>query len=259
MTAVKGPSRERQSPPEHGLHVLGSDRLCHGYPQQTGTARHPAPSLPWSRGKTPLCSLLFHPVQLHAVQRVGVAVECEGGGKPPGPNHITHHRQIMPRSDKHVIKRSGGKDNYVHWKWNNKQVFLSCSNNCPLLYRVCVSSYGRVWYRPANQDPHKSKFHTLVYFLLVRNSILPDRLTDFSQLSCFCSSIKPFTQQAYPIQPAVTTAISSKILGDYFWKWSWKVNPKCRNKTLYNINIIYNFGIFTPVSVLLLVLIWHTV
>lgn len=80
VTAVKGPSRERQSPPEHGLHVLGSDRLCHGYPQQTGTARHPAPSLPWSRGKTPLCTLLFHPVQLHAVQRV-VVVECEGGGE----------------------------------------------------------------------------------------------------------------------------------------------------------------------------------
>lgn len=28
----------------------------------------------------------------------------------------------------------------------------------------------------------------------------------------FCSSIKPFTQQAYPIQPAVTTAISSENL-----------------------------------------------
>lgn len=27
-----------------------------------------------------------------------------------------------------------------------------------------------------------------------------------------CSSIKPFTQQAYPIQPAVTTAISSENL-----------------------------------------------
>lgn len=131
VTAIKGPSRERQSPPEHGLHVLGSDRLCHGYPQQTGTARHPAPSLPWSRGKTPLCSLLFHPVQLHAVQRVVVAVECEGGGKPPGPNHITHRRQIMPRSDKHVIKRSGGKDNYVHWKWNNRQVFRHVLTTAP--------------------------------------------------------------------------------------------------------------------------------
>lgn len=81
VIAVKGPSRERQSPPEHGLHVLGSDRLRHGYPQQTGTARHPAPSLPWSRGKTRLCSLLFHPVQLHAVQRVVAAVECVGGGE----------------------------------------------------------------------------------------------------------------------------------------------------------------------------------
>lgn len=27
-----------------------------------------------------------------------------------------------------------------------------------------------------------------------------------------CSSIKPFAQQAYPIQPAVTTAISSENL-----------------------------------------------
>lgn len=51
VTAVKGPSREGQSPPEHGLHVLSSDRLCHSYSQQARPARHPAPSLPWSRGK----------------------------------------------------------------------------------------------------------------------------------------------------------------------------------------------------------------
>lgn len=31
----------------------------------------------------------------------------------------------------------------------------------------------------------------------------------------FCSSIKPFTQQPYPIQPAVTTAISSETLPNY--------------------------------------------
>lgn len=30
-----------------------------------------------------------------------------------------------------------------------------------------------------------------------------------------CSSIKPFTQQPYPIQPAVTTAISSETLPNY--------------------------------------------
>lgn len=63
---LKGPSREGQSPPEHGLHVLGSDRLCHGYSQQARPARHPAPSLPWSRGKTLVgTTLLIHPVQLH--------------------------------------------------------------------------------------------------------------------------------------------------------------------------------------------------
>lgn len=72
VTAVKGPSSEGQSPPEHGLHVLGSDRLCHGYSQQARTARHPAPSLPWSRGKTLAGTpLLIHPVQLHPVQPRG--------------------------------------------------------------------------------------------------------------------------------------------------------------------------------------------
>lgn len=71
VTAVEGPSSERQSPPEHGLHVLGSDRLCHGYPQQARTARHPASSLPWSRGKTLFGTPLFHPVQLHPVQPWG--------------------------------------------------------------------------------------------------------------------------------------------------------------------------------------------
>lgn len=74
VTAVKGPSSEGQSPPEHGLHVLGSDRLCHGYSQQTRTARHPAPSLPWSRGKSLVGTpLLIHPVQLHPVQPWGQA------------------------------------------------------------------------------------------------------------------------------------------------------------------------------------------
>lgn len=53
VTAVKGPSSERQSAAEHGLHVLGSDRLCHGHPQQAGPARHPAPGLPQTRGKPP--------------------------------------------------------------------------------------------------------------------------------------------------------------------------------------------------------------
>lgn len=74
VTAVKGPSSEGQSPPEHGLHVLGSDRLCHGYSQQARTARHPAPSLPWSRGKSLVGTpLLIHPVQLHPVQPWGQA------------------------------------------------------------------------------------------------------------------------------------------------------------------------------------------
>lgn len=72
VTAVKGPSREGQSPPEHGLHVLSSDRLCHSYSQQARPARHPAPSLPWSRGRslagTPL---LIHPVQFHPWQPWG--------------------------------------------------------------------------------------------------------------------------------------------------------------------------------------------
>ncbi len=72
VTAVKGPSSEGQSPPEHGLHVLGSDRLCHCYSQQARTARHPAPSLPWSRGKTLADTpLLIHPVQLHPEQPKG--------------------------------------------------------------------------------------------------------------------------------------------------------------------------------------------
>lgn len=53
VTAVKGPSSERQSPAEHGLHVLRSDRLCHSHPQQAGPARHPAPGLPQTRGKPP--------------------------------------------------------------------------------------------------------------------------------------------------------------------------------------------------------------
>lgn len=72
VTAVKGPSSERQSSPEHGLHVLGSDCLCHGYSQQAWTARHPAPSLPGGRGKTLFGTpLLIHPVQLHPMQPCG--------------------------------------------------------------------------------------------------------------------------------------------------------------------------------------------
>lgn len=72
VTAVKGPSSERQSPSEHGLHVLGSDCLCHGYSQQARTARHPAPSLPGGRGKTLFgTTLLIHHVQLHPVQPWG--------------------------------------------------------------------------------------------------------------------------------------------------------------------------------------------
>lgn len=72
MTAVKGPSREGQSPPEHGLHVLGSDCFCHGYSQQAGPARHPAPSLSWSGGKSLVVApLLIHPVQFHPRQPRG--------------------------------------------------------------------------------------------------------------------------------------------------------------------------------------------
>lgn len=104
VTAVKGPSSERQSPPEHGLHVLGSDRLCHGYPQQARTARHPASSLPWSWGKALFCTPLFHPVQLHPVQH---------GGQPwTHPGQITLHttalhsrpNQISTRSKEVVVK-----------------------------------------------------------------------------------------------------------------------------------------------------------
>lgn len=70
VTSVKGPSREGQSPPEYGLHVIGADRLCHSYSQQTGSARHPPSCLPWSRGKSPFGTLLLiysvhpHPGQL---------------------------------------------------------------------------------------------------------------------------------------------------------------------------------------------------
>lgn len=110
VTAVKGPSSEGQSPPEYGLHVLGSDSLCHSYSQQAWTTRHPTPSLPWSRGKTLVCApLLIHPVQLHPVQSWGPTVPR------PGPNHITHNSFAqLPLSDKHMIKRNGSQDNYIH-------------------------------------------------------------------------------------------------------------------------------------------------
>lgn len=98
---LKGPSSEGQSPPEHGLHVLGSDRLCHGYSQQARTARHPAPSLPWSRGKTLVGTpLLIHPVQLHP-------------GQPRGqprrhPGQITLHTTALHNCPYQISTRSKG-------------------------------------------------------------------------------------------------------------------------------------------------------
>lgn len=48
------------------------------------------------------------------------------------------------------------------------------------------------------------------YFFIKKN------FSSFSPVTVFfSSSIKPFTQQPYPIQPAVTTAISSETLPDY--------------------------------------------
>lgn len=95
VPAVKGPSSERQSSPEHGLHVLGSDCLCHGYPQQARTARHPAPSLPRSRGKTLSGSLVFESSRPASFSTAKVpAIETAR------PNHITHRSFAqLPLSD----------------------------------------------------------------------------------------------------------------------------------------------------------------
>lgn len=52
-----------------------------------------------------------------------VAVRGRAATDAAGPNHITHGRQITARSDKHMIKRSGSKDNCTQWK-----LLFFCSN-----------------------------------------------------------------------------------------------------------------------------------
>lgn len=132
VTVVKGPGSEGQSPPEHGLHVLGSDRLCHSYSQQAGTARHPAPSLPWSRGKTLVGTpLLIPPVQLHPGQ--------PRGQQRRHPGQITLHTtalhncpyQISSQSKGVVVKITTCTEHRV------KSQFDLVVNSCSQLDDVC--------------------------------------------------------------------------------------------------------------------------
>lgn len=134
VTGVKGPSSERQSPPEHGLHVLGSDCLCHGYSQQARLARHPSSSLPWSRGKSLACTPLLIPF-CPASPRTAV-------GPTHRPNHITHHSFAqLPPSDKHTIKKSGSQDNYL---WTIRAILilsLTAVSICIWLFVILLCIY----------------------------------------------------------------------------------------------------------------------
>lgn len=128
MTAVKGPSREGQSPPEHGLHVLGSDRLCHSYSQQARPARHPAPSLPWSRGKTLVgTTLLIHPVQLHPGQ--------PWGQPRRHPGQITLHTTALHNCPYQISTRSKGV--VVKITTSTKSHFDLVANSCSPFDVVC--------------------------------------------------------------------------------------------------------------------------
>lgn len=66
----------------------------------------------------------------------------------------------------------------------------------------------------------------------------------------FCFSIKPFTQQPYPIQPTVTTAISSENLHDYTVKHAPfilvvnKHAPVCNMSSKDEIFIIYDITFY---------------
>lgn len=100
------------------------------------------------------------------------------------PPHITKNDNLSPRP--------------FHWVtllWSADHMWMTFGLSC-----LCVSVVM------AGYDIHRSAW------ILTRVSVTPSpsaAMEPFSQ--CFSlPSIKPFTQQAYPIQPAVTTAISSE-------------------------------------------------
>lgn len=98
LNATEGSEREGQSSSEYGLHVLGTDRLCHCHPQQAGSSGHPASCLPRSsRGKT----ALWHPPisTLTSVTRLATgpaSVSSNPITHPQSCAHITCLHQISP-------------------------------------------------------------------------------------------------------------------------------------------------------------------
>lgn len=145
VTAVKGPSSERQSPAEHGLHVLSSDRLCHSHPQQAGPARHPAPSLPQTRGNP-----LTH------------------GSQPQ-----KHSGQIALHTHKKKSSPKRGTFDFVV-VWTAAHV-----DDLWPLFSLSVCSYGRVWYLPVSLGPHKSEYYTFS-MLRIQKTLLWNLLQSLS-------------------------------------------------------------------------------